>query len=102
MIHALRDTVPSWEVFLRERRGFAHQHVGSVRAVDARTALEYARDLYARRGDPMSLWVVRSASVHVSSPSEQNSFFSNARQHILSRSPEYFTPLGLPGQNDDA
>lgn len=80
---------PSWEVFLRPRRGLAHQHVGSVRAADPDMALTRARDLYTRRGDPLSLWVVASASVHASSPDEHDAFFSNAR-HKPYRYPEQY------------
>ncbi|CAM5334307.1 hypothetical protein SFUMM280S_09276 [Streptomyces fumanus] len=53
-------------------RGLAHQHVGSVRAVGPDAALAAARDLYTRRGDPLSLWVVRSDAVHAASPDEHD------------------------------
>jgi len=79
----------SWEVFLRPRRGLAHQHVGSVRAADPDMALTRARDLYTRRGDPLSLWVVPSESVHAASPDEHDPFFSNAR-HKPYRYPEQY------------
>ncbi|MDO0924346.1 1,2-phenylacetyl-CoA epoxidase subunit PaaB [Streptomyces sp. TG1A-8] len=91
----------SWEVFLRPRRGLAHSHVGSVRAGDADMALAYARDLYTRRGEPQSLWVVRSDAVHTSSPDERDPFFSNAR-HKPYRYPEHFTPLTEKGPDGDA
>jgi len=90
----------SWEVFLRPRRGLSHQHVGSVRAGDADMALEHARDLYTRRGEPLSLWVVRSADVHAASPTERDPFFGNAR-HKPYRYPEHFTPLTGGGDHDD-
>ncbi|SMF40799.1 1,2-phenylacetyl-CoA epoxidase subunit PaaB [Streptomyces sp. Amel2xC10] len=91
---------PSWEVFLRPRRGLSHQHVGAVRASDADMALEHARDLYTRRGDPLSLWVVRSADVHAASPAERDPFFSNAR-HKPYRYPEYFAPMTGGDDKDD-
>ncbi|MEU9735623.1 1,2-phenylacetyl-CoA epoxidase subunit B [Streptomyces sp. NPDC048002] len=82
----------SWEVFLRPRRGLAHHHVGSVRAFDPDTALLRARDLYTRRGDPLSLWVVRSDAVHTASPDEHDPYFAGAR-HKPYRYPHYFPPL---------
>ena len=52
---------PLWEVFIRSRTGLAHRHVGSVHAVDAEMALQNARDVYTRRGEGLSIWVVPSA-----------------------------------------
>jgi ring-1,2-phenylacetyl-CoA epoxidase subunit PaaB len=63
-------------------------------------ALAHARDLYTRRGDPLSLWVVRSDGVHAASPAERDPFFSNAR-HKPYRYPEHFAPL-TRGEQDDA
>ena len=52
---------PLWEVFIRARRGLSHQHVGSLHAPDAAMALRNARDVYTRRGEGVSIWVVPSA-----------------------------------------
>jgi ring-1,2-phenylacetyl-CoA epoxidase subunit PaaB len=35
-------------------------HVGSLRAADHEMALHHARDLYTRRNEGVSIWVVRS------------------------------------------
>ena len=40
---------PRWEVFVRARRGLAHQHAGTVHAADGEAALRAARDLFTRR-----------------------------------------------------
>ncbi|TKT04519.1 1,2-phenylacetyl-CoA epoxidase subunit B [Streptomyces lasalocidi] len=90
----------SWEVFLRARRGLAHQHVGSVRATGPDAALAVARDLYTRRGDPLSLWVVRSDTVHTASPDERDPYFAGAR-HKPYRYPEHFPPLTEKGPEGD-
>ncbi|MFF9090562.1 1,2-phenylacetyl-CoA epoxidase subunit B [Streptomyces sp. NPDC014991] len=90
----------SWEVFLRARRGLAHQHVGSVRAVGPDAALAVARDLYTRRGDPLSLWVVRSDAVHAASPDEREPYFAGAH-HKPYRYPEHFAPLTEEGSQGD-
>ncbi|NUS13702.1 MAG: 1,2-phenylacetyl-CoA epoxidase subunit B [Streptomyces sp.] len=83
----------SWEVFLRPRRGLAHQHVGSVRAADVAMALAAARDLFARRDRPQSLWVVRSHDVHAVSPEEKDPYFA-AEAGKPYRHPDHFAPLG--------
>ena len=93
-------TPASWEVFLRARRGLAHQHVGSVRAAGPDAALAVARDLYTRRGDPLSLWVVRSDEVHTASPDERDPYFAGAR-HKPYRYPEQFPPLNEKGPEGD-
>lgn len=70
------------------------------RAADADTALLRARDLYVRRGDPLSLWVVRSDAVHAVSPDERDPFFTGAR-HKPYRYPEHFAPLTEKGPDGD-
>ncbi|MEV7780130.1 1,2-phenylacetyl-CoA epoxidase subunit PaaB [Kitasatospora sp. NPDC088351] len=89
-----------WEVFIRPRRGLSHQHVGSVHGADADMALANARDLYARRGDPVSIWVVRSDAVRASSPAEKDPLFSNAADKPY-RYPEHYVSLTEDGAHDD-
>jgi ring-1,2-phenylacetyl-CoA epoxidase subunit PaaB len=60
---------PLWEVFVRAKRGLNHIHVGSVHAADAESAVQNARDTYTRRAEGVSLWVVRSATIHASDDS---------------------------------
>jgi ring-1,2-phenylacetyl-CoA epoxidase subunit PaaB len=69
---------PLWEVFVRARRGLSHQHVGSLHAPDAAMALRNARDLYTRRGEGVSIWVVPAAQITASSPDEKDAFFDPA------------------------
>lgn len=64
---------PLYEVFLRPRNGLAHRHVGSVHASDDEMALQNARDTYTRRGDVMSIWVVRSSAIVASEPERRES-----------------------------
>ncbi|WP_369193070.1 1,2-phenylacetyl-CoA epoxidase subunit B [Streptomyces djakartensis] len=89
----------SWEVFLRARRGLAHQHVGSVRAAGPDAALATARDLFTRRGEPLSLWVVRSDAVHTASPDERDPYFAGTAKPY--RHPEHFAPLNEKGPRGD-
>jgi ring-1,2-phenylacetyl-CoA epoxidase subunit PaaB len=75
---ASRTDWPLWEVFVRARRGLSHQHVGSLHAPDAAMALRNARDVYTRRSEGVSLWVVPAAAIVASSPDEKDAFFDPA------------------------
>lgn len=66
-----------WEIFVRARSGLAHVHVGSLHAVDAAMALANARDVYTRRGEGVSIWVVRSSDVHASDPDDREVLFES-------------------------
>ena len=69
---------PLWEVFVRARNGLAHRHVGSVHAADAEMALQAARDVYTRRDEGVSLWVVPSAAITASDPADESVLFEPA------------------------
>lgn len=57
------DGLEAWEVFRRERPGDPMQHGGSVLAPDPALAGHYAREMFARRGESLRLWVVRRADI---------------------------------------
>src|SRR3978361_479805 len=59
---------PLWEVFIRRKQGLANKHAGSLHAADARMAIENARDVYTRRQEGISIWVVASIHIHASNP----------------------------------
>lgn len=63
---------------MRSRRGLSHIHVGSLHAPDAEMAVRNARDVYTRRNEGVSIWVVPSAAITASSPDEKDSFFDPA------------------------
>ncbi|MEW2305057.1 1,2-phenylacetyl-CoA epoxidase subunit PaaB [Streptomyces sp. NPDC006655] len=88
-----------WEVFVRPRRGLAHQHVGSVHGADADMALTNARDLYTRRGDLVSIWVVRAEDIRASSPDEKDPLFSNAADKPY-RYPDHYVALNGAGSHE--
>lgn len=69
---------PLWEVFVRARRGVSHVHFGSVHAADSETALQAARDLFTRRQEGKSIWVVRSTDVVASDPDDEGELFDPA------------------------
>ena len=80
---------PLWEVFVRGKRGLSHVHAGSLHAPDAALALRNARDVYTRRQEGVSLWVVPAAAITASSPEEKDSFFDPAGDKIY-RHPTFY------------
>ena len=81
--------IPLWEVFIRSRNGLAHKHVGSLHATDATLALQAARDIYTRRGEGLSIWVVPSNAITASDPSEKGMMFEPAESKIY-RHPTFY------------
>src|SRR6187549_1792918 len=80
---------PLWEVFIRSKQGLDHKHVGSLHAVDAQMALENARDVYTRRMEGVSIWVVESKYIHASNPEEAGELFEPAIDKIY-RHPTFY------------
>jgi len=68
---------PLWEVFIRQKRGLSHVHVGSLHAPDSETALLSARDVYTRRVEGISIWVVASTDITASDPDDADAFFES-------------------------
>ncbi|MEV6930933.1 1,2-phenylacetyl-CoA epoxidase subunit PaaB [Dactylosporangium sp. NPDC051485] len=85
---------PLWEIFVRPRRGLAHQHVGSLHAPDAEMALRNARDVYTRRQEGVSIWVVRAEAITASSPDEKDAFFDPAADKVYRHPTFYAVPEG--------
>ena len=69
------DGAPLWEVFVRQRRGLSHTHAGSLHAPDVESALQAARDVYTRRQEGVSVWVVEARSIHAFEPDAAREFF---------------------------
>ena len=80
---------PLFEVFIRSRAGLEHKHVGSVHAADARMAIEHARDVYTRRQEGVSIWVVPSAQLTASDPGEAEALIEPARDKVY-RHPTFY------------
>jgi len=75
--HPTTEPWPLWEVFVRASRGLSHVHVGSLHAPDEDLALRNARDLYTRRGEGVSIWVVPSDAITASDPDAKGAFFTS-------------------------
>ena len=80
---------PLWEVFIRSKQGLDHKHVGSLHAADATMALENARDVYTRRLEGVSIWVVESINIHASNPDEAELFFDPSEDKVY-RHPTFY------------
>jgi ring-1,2-phenylacetyl-CoA epoxidase subunit PaaB len=72
---APEPNMPLYEVFIRPRAGLSHKHVGSLHAPDDGMALQMARDVYTRRGEGVSIWVVPSKLISASDPGEKDMMF---------------------------
>lgn len=86
---------PLWEVFIRSKQGLSHKHVGSLRAADEEMAIENARDVYTRRSEGISIWVVKSSDVFASDPQDADSLFEPADSKIYRHPTFYNVPDGI-------
>ena len=87
---------PLYEVFVRGKRGLNHVHVGSLHAADDRMALLHARDVYTRRNEGVSIWVVRADAVTASSPDEKDPMFAPAGDKVYRHPTFYEIPADVP------
>jgi ring-1,2-phenylacetyl-CoA epoxidase subunit PaaB len=85
---ALKDW-PLWEVFVRSKQGLEHKHCGSLHASDSEHALQMARDVYTRRQEGVSIWVVPSKNITASRPDDKDSMFEPAADKIY-RHPTFY------------
>ncbi len=80
---------PLWEVFVRSRQGLGHKHVGSLHAADAKMAIQNARDVYTRRQEGVSIWVVPASGITASSPDDKEVLFDPADDKVY-RYPTFY------------
>ena len=86
---------PIWEVFIRSKNGLEHRHVGSLHATDADMAMENARDVYTRRQEGVSIWVIESKNIHASNPENAGELFEPAKDKVYRHPPFYELPIEL-------
>ena len=87
---------PPYEVFVRSKRGLNHVHVGSLHAPDDQMALRHARDVYTRRNEGVSIWVVRSDDVAASRPDDKDAFFAPSGDKAYRHPTYYAIPDSVP------
>ncbi|MBH9551960.1 1,2-phenylacetyl-CoA epoxidase subunit PaaB [Inhella gelatinilytica] len=85
----MQNEWPLWEVFIRSKSGLDHKHCGSLHACDAAHAVQMARDVYTRRQEGVSIWVVESRHIVASDPAEKGALFEPADDKIY-RHPTFY------------
>lgn len=80
---------PLWEVFVRGQHGMSHRHFGSLHAPDAETAMRNARDVYTRRNEGVSIWVVEARHIAASTPSDKGPMFAPSEDKVY-RHPTFY------------
>ncbi|WP_223427078.1 1,2-phenylacetyl-CoA epoxidase subunit PaaB [Tateyamaria pelophila] len=80
---------PLYEVFIRGQHGLSHRHVGSLHATDAQHAIQNARDVYTRRKEGVSIWVVPAVQITASSPDDKDALFEPSEDKVY-RHPTFF------------
>ena len=80
---------PLWEVFVRSKAGLDHKHCGSLHAADAPMAIQLARDVYTRRQEGVSIWVVPSSAITASDPAQKDSYFDPMADKVY-RHPSFY------------
>ena len=91
-----RRSWPLYEVFVRGKRGLNHVHVGSLHAPDDEMALHNARDVYTRRNEGVSIWVVKAEAITASSPAEKDPFFDPSADKVYRHPTFYQIPEEVP------
>ena len=86
---------PMWEVFIRSQHGLAHKHVGSLHAADSSSAMKHARDVYTRRNEGVSVWVVAASDVVASNPLDKAALFDPAQSKVFRHLTYFPTPEGV-------
>jgi ring-1,2-phenylacetyl-CoA epoxidase subunit PaaB len=81
-----------YEVFVRSKHGLNHKHVGSVHAADDEMAMENARELYTRRSEGVSIWVVPSETITASASDEKEILFDPAEDKVYRHASFYKLP----------
>lgn len=78
-----------YEVFIRAKAGLSHVHAGSLHATDSKMALQNARDLYTRRSEGVSIWVVSSEEILAMEADQRESFIEPSDDKIY-RHPTFY------------
>ena len=80
---------PLWEVFIAAATGWRTSMSARCMPTDATLALQAARDIFTRRGEGLSIWVVPSNAITASDPSEKGMMFEPAESKIY-RHPTFY------------
>ena len=86
---------PLWEVFVQSKPGLSHKHCGSLHAPDAEMAIQNARDVYTRRSEGTSIWVVEAKNLYASSTEDVGSYFEPLNDKVYRNPTFYEVPEGV-------
>jgi ring-1,2-phenylacetyl-CoA epoxidase subunit PaaB len=86
---------PLYEVFIRSKNGLSHKHAGSLHATDPQMAIQNARDVYTRRQEGVSIWVVEASHIVASNPDQKEALFDPAEDKIYRHPTFYDLPDAL-------
>ena len=86
---------PLWEVFVRSKAGLDHKHCGSLHAPDAKLAIQMARDVYTRRQEGVSVWVVRADQIVASDPGDKDMYFDPMEDKVYRHPTFYKLPTSV-------
>ena len=67
----------------------SHKHAGSLHAPDAEMAISNARDVYTRRSEGISIWVVESKYIHATQGSDSAAMFEPTDDKVY-RHPTFY------------
>ena len=84
------------EVFVRPPRGLPPVPAGFLPAPDATRALRNGRDLYTRRNEGSSVWVVPSEAISSTDPDSKGGFFESAKGKAYRHATYYNKSEGVP------
>ena len=91
----VKNEWPLWEVFVRSKAGLDHKHCGSLHAADPQMAIQLARDVYTRRQEGTSVWVVRSEQIVASDPADKAAYFDPMADKVYRHPTFYELPKSL-------
>ena len=74
---------------MRSKAGLDHKHCGSLHAADPQMAIQLARDVYTRRQEGTSVWVVRSDQIIASDPGDKAAYFDPMADKVY-RHPTFY------------
>lgn len=83
------NQLAQWEVFVQEKSGKPYEHAGSIHASDKKMALQNARDIYTRRNEGRSLWVVPTDFIAATDREDEAEFFDSAEDKTY-RTPNFY------------
>ncbi len=83
-----------WEVFIQKNNGTPFKHEGSVHACDKEMALQNARDIYTRRGEGRTIWVVPAKYIVSTCPDDEAVFFDTVDDKAYRHPTFYVMPEG--------